>query len=133
VNSFKVGGEGLNFAVSVDDVKKFVTRPGNKLAERPVCKPKAFSSWRNKANDSTVTAYDLTCSGKVNANYIVPDKKSGCHHVELGTGMGMTCPMSFSLISNDSGNGIFLIERRKAVGQFPANGHCAEVDRDGQV
>jgi hypothetical protein len=53
------GGEGLNFAISVDEAKRFVTRPGNK-PERPICKPKAFSSWRNKANDSTVTAYDLT-------------------------------------------------------------------------
>ena len=28
VNSFKATGEGLNFAVSVDDVKRFLTRPG---------------------------------------------------------------------------------------------------------
>jgi Trypsin len=76
VNSFKAGGEGLNFAVSVDDVKKFVTRPGNKLAERPVCKPKEYSRSRNKANDSNVITYDFTCSGKPNANYIIPDKKS---------------------------------------------------------
>ena len=79
VNTFKAVGagvEGLTFAISVDDVKRFVTRPGNKLAERPPCKPKEFSRWRNKANDSTVIAYDLTCSGKVNSNYIIPDKKS---------------------------------------------------------
>jgi S1-C subfamily serine protease len=77
INTFKAAGsEGLNFAISVDDAKRFVTRPANKLSERPVCTPKAFSSWRNKANDSTVTAYDITCSGKPNANYIVPDKKS---------------------------------------------------------
>ena len=76
-NTFKAAGsEGLNFAISVDDAKRFVTRPGNKISEAPACKPKSFSSWRSKANDSTVTAYDLTCSGGVNANYIVPDKKS---------------------------------------------------------
>jgi S1-C subfamily serine protease len=35
VNSFKApGSEGLNFAISVDDVKRFVTRPENKLANR---------------------------------------------------------------------------------------------------
>jgi len=77
INTFKApGSEGLNFAISVDDAKRFVTRPGNKISEAPACKPKAFSSWRSKANDSTVTAYDLTCSGGINANYIVPDKKS---------------------------------------------------------
>jgi S1-C subfamily serine protease len=77
VNSFKaVGSEGLNFAISVDDVKRFVTRPGNRTSEAPPCKPKEFSKSRNKANDSTVIAYDLTCGGKVNSNYIIPDKKS---------------------------------------------------------
>jgi S1-C subfamily serine protease len=30
VNSFKSGGEGLNFAVSVDEVKKFIVRAGNR-------------------------------------------------------------------------------------------------------
>ena len=31
VNSFKAGGEGLNFAVSVDEVKKFIARPETEL------------------------------------------------------------------------------------------------------
>ena len=34
------------------------------------------SSSRNKNNDATVVAYDTNCSGKVNAEYIVPDKKT---------------------------------------------------------
>ena len=31
VNSFKAGGEGLNFAVSVDEVRKFLARSGNRI------------------------------------------------------------------------------------------------------
>jgi S1-C subfamily serine protease len=47
VNTLKGDGEGLNFAVSVDDVKKFLARSGNRIAEgtqapsqAPACKPK---------------------------------------------------------------------------------------------
>jgi len=35
VNSFKAGGEGLNFAVSVDEVKRFIARPGNRIEQTP--------------------------------------------------------------------------------------------------
>lgn len=78
VNSFKASGEGLNFAVSVDDVKKFITRPGNKAVppSKPVCEPKQVSRSRNKTNDATVIAYDMDCTGKLNGNYIIPDKQS---------------------------------------------------------
>src|SRR6516164_7639410 len=31
VNSFKYDGEGLNFAVSVEEVRKFIGRPGNRI------------------------------------------------------------------------------------------------------
>ena len=33
INSFKIQGEALNFAISVDDVKKFLARQGNRLAQ----------------------------------------------------------------------------------------------------
>lgn len=78
VNSFKASGEGLNFAISVDDVKKFITRSGNKIVSpsKPVCEPKQVSRWRNKNNGATVIAFDMDCTGKINGNYIIPDKKS---------------------------------------------------------
>jgi S1-C subfamily serine protease len=84
VNSFKApGSEGLNFAVSVDDVKKFLTRGTNRVAKAPPappdkggCKPKEISRWQNEQNHSTVVGYDMTCSGKINGNYIIPDKQS---------------------------------------------------------
>jgi hypothetical protein len=83
INSFKAPGEALNFAISVDDVKKFLARKGDRGAQatsisenKNPCAPKEVSSSRNKNNDATVVAYDTNCSGKVNAEYIVPDKKT---------------------------------------------------------
>jgi len=83
VNSFKASGEGLNFAVSVDDVKRFLTRAGNRIAKaspalpsKASCEPKLISKFRNENNDATVISYDMFCNGKVSGNYIIPDKTS---------------------------------------------------------
>jgi S1-C subfamily serine protease len=71
VNSFKSEGEGLNFAVSVDEVRKFIARSGNSIAQTPPstksgreCKPKELSRFRNDQNNATVIAYDMFCTGK---------------------------------------------------------------------
>jgi S1-C subfamily serine protease len=93
INSFKGDGEGLSFAVSVADVKKFLTCTGNRDAEaKPVapqksgsapapsaksdCVPKEVSHWRNKENDATVIGIDMRCAGKIDAVLIKPDDKS---------------------------------------------------------
>jgi len=83
INSFKVEGEALNFAISVDDVKKFLARQGNRLAQgsqpsRPknACVAKEVSRSRNQNNDATIVGYDTNCSGKVNADFIIPDNKT---------------------------------------------------------
>jgi hypothetical protein len=81
VNSFKSEGEGLNFAISVDEVKKFIARKGdrpvrvNTVAKSP-CTARQVSSYRDKANDANIYAYDTNCSGKITAELIVPDKQS---------------------------------------------------------
>jgi S1-C subfamily serine protease len=93
VNSFKAEGEGLSFAVSVADVKKFLARSGNRSAEaRPAppaksksppvppakskCLPRQVSEWRNKENTATFVGYDLGCTGKTNAALVYPDDKA---------------------------------------------------------
>ena len=78
VNAGKAGGEGLNFAVSVDDVRRFLAEPSKGVphVSKNECEPKEISRFRNKDNDAAVIAYDLNCSGKVNADYIVPDRKT---------------------------------------------------------
>lgn len=83
VNAFKSDGEGLNFAVSIDDAKRFLGRPGNVVAFKQKappttasCKVKETARFRSTDNKASVTAYDYNCSGKSNAEYIVPDKAS---------------------------------------------------------
>jgi S1-C subfamily serine protease len=83
VNTFKAEGEGLNFAVSVDDVKRFIARSGNRLAEgRPAprakseCVPKEGTKWRNEDNNATLVSVDMLCNGRDDAVFVYPDDKS---------------------------------------------------------
>jgi S1-C subfamily serine protease len=83
VNSFIGAGEGLNYAVAVDEVRRFLARSGNRIAEeRSVtksdsgCKTKELSRFRNQENDATVVSLDMFCTGKDNAEYVTPDNKS---------------------------------------------------------
>jgi S1-C subfamily serine protease len=78
VNSGKGEGEGLNFAVSVDNVRKFLAEPTKPMLQTSenLCEPKEMSRFRNKENNAAVISYDLDCSGRANANYIVPDRKT---------------------------------------------------------
>jgi S1-C subfamily serine protease len=85
VNSFKKSdSENLNFSVSVDEVKKFLARKGDRSAPstaaakaKPgICEAKELSRFRNTKNDATIVAYDTKCMGHANANLIIPDAKS---------------------------------------------------------
>jgi Trypsin len=79
----KADAENLNFAVSVDDVRRFLARQGNRRAQgdsasppKKNCEPKEIFRSRNKANDAVVIEYDINCSGRVDADYVIPDKKT---------------------------------------------------------
>ena len=82
VNAFKdVSAEGLNFAVSVDEVQKFIARSGNRIAQVQTpksegCKAKKLATFRSEDNDATVVSFDFFCTGKDSAEYVVPDDKS---------------------------------------------------------
>jgi S1-C subfamily serine protease len=79
VNSFKSGGEGLNFAVSVDDVKRFVARSSNppkSSRSGPECKPKELSRFRTAQNNGTVIALDMFCTGKDTGELVTPDDQT---------------------------------------------------------
>ena len=82
VNSFKVSeGEGLNFAVSVDDVKRFLVRAyeansRSDPSKSDQCKPKVLSKYRSADNTSQITSLDMFCDGKASGEYVVPDKPS---------------------------------------------------------
>ena len=53
-----------------------MAEPGKPIPLTPEgsCEPKEVSRFRNNENNAAVIAYDMNCSGKVNANYIVPDR-----------------------------------------------------------
>src|SRR5262249_8817377 len=83
VNSFKAEGEALNFAVSIDEIKKFIARSGNRTSQNPKvsksdrsCSPKELSKFRNDENNSTVVAFDMFCTGKDTAELVTPDDNS---------------------------------------------------------
>jgi S1-C subfamily serine protease len=83
VNAFKdKSAEGLNFAISVDSVRSFLARSGNRAAvqrpsqPKPACAGKKLATFRDQRNDATVTSFDLFCTGKDDAEYVVPDDKT---------------------------------------------------------
>jgi len=78
VNSSKAQGEGLNFAVSVDNVRRFLVQSAKPIPQtvKSSCEPKEMSRFRNKDNNASVISYDMNCSGNANANYIVPDRQA---------------------------------------------------------
>lgn len=85
VNSFISGPQsaGLNFAVSVAEVREFFARPGSRVAptqrtadKKPAeaakeCEPKVLREGREGA--AKFEMLDLTCSGKANAKLVQPD------------------------------------------------------------
>jgi len=81
VNSFAAGGEGLNYAVSVDEVRRFLARTDNRVAQQTPkgnqgCEAKELSRFRSSENDASVVAFDMFCTGKDNAELVIPDNKT---------------------------------------------------------
>jgi S1-C subfamily serine protease len=83
VNSFKFdGNEGLNFAVAVDEVEKFLAaaKKGEyepKLAATPDknCKEVVYEG-RAPDNKGLLRNFDTDCTGKVTASLYIPDDKA---------------------------------------------------------
>ena len=88
VNFFKRQGEGLNFAVAISDIERFLKAAQDGAYEPPnaaataassalkPCEPKVAFEGRTKENNAFVRTLDMDCSGKANAALIVPDDKS---------------------------------------------------------
>lgn len=86
VNSFIYGdaSAGLNFAVSVADVRDFLSGQNTATAPAPAesksentakakCDAKELKKWRE--DGATMILYDANCSGKGDALYVIPDDK----------------------------------------------------------
>jgi S1-C subfamily serine protease len=79
VNSFKTGdSEGLNFAVSIDDVKNFLTRTAdrysstNEKAKSEKCEWKTVYEGKSEDKSSEVISFDTKCSGKADLEMVRP-------------------------------------------------------------
>lgn len=84
INSFVAGGEGLNFAVSGDDVKAFLARDGDRQAapvaadedSAAVCEPALVREWRDTDPPANVSLVDLDCDGLGDAAFYEPDDEA---------------------------------------------------------
>jgi S1-C subfamily serine protease len=79
VNSFKSQGEGLNYAVSVTEVRRFLTAPKQQLSAptRPTeCSGKVLYEGRNKSNDANIRQLSSKCDNVVDIVYMVPDDRT---------------------------------------------------------
>jgi S1-C subfamily serine protease len=90
INTFKSKGEGLNFAVSVEDVKAFLARPNSRMvastrtpAVSRKCEGKEVYQGRLKDGSGSITAYDTRCTGKVDVEVIYPDDVSKPYFVKF--------------------------------------------------
>ena len=84
VNSFvDKNAQGINFAVSIEDVKKFLSRSGNRLAEKvqptkvtKKCEMKEVFKGKLEDGSGEVILWDSKCSGKADLNIVIPYDKS---------------------------------------------------------
>ena len=127
VNSFKAQGEALNFAVSVDDVRRFLAATGNRTAEiarprtqtaKPAgnCKPKELQRGRNRENNADTIIYDLNCDNLWDAILETPDDP--------------TKPITLSVDSKDNGKIDIIIVDTNRDGRWDYSLH--DVDGDGK-
>ena len=79
VNSFKTGdSEGLNFAVSIDDVKNFLSRKTDRYsssteqAKSSKCEWKTVYEGKSEDKASDVISFDTQCSGKADLEIVKP-------------------------------------------------------------
>ncbi len=87
VNSFKAQGEGLNFAVALDEVTRFLsststTRFASATAANPPavasakCDAKVIYQGMRKTEGYEVTGVDLDCDGRADVEFRMPIQKS---------------------------------------------------------
>jgi S1-C subfamily serine protease len=84
VNSFvDRSAQGINFAVSIEDVKQFLARGGNRLAEKTQqtqaskkCEMREVFKGKLEDGSGEVILWDSKCSGKGDLNIVIPYDKS---------------------------------------------------------
>ena len=76
VNSFTGEGEGLNFAVSAEDVRAVLAMAADRLAEAPkACEVREFGSERILRPRGVRSFLDVDCDGHIDVVATVPDSR----------------------------------------------------------
>jgi S1-C subfamily serine protease len=95
VNSFfKKDGQGLNFAVSIGDVKKFLAQSRDRLVpikvsakqsapQKTKCETKEIFRGKSKDGLDDVISFDTSCKGKIDVEYIYPLNKADPMYVQM--------------------------------------------------
>ncbi len=113
VNTFKATeSEGINFAVSVDEVKKFISRGGDRLAvassnnnsknttgSGKSCELKELFRGQSADKKGDLISYDSSCSGKSDLEVIIPYDKTQPVYAQVdknGDGRADTMYFSFN-------------------------------------
>jgi S1-C subfamily serine protease len=115
INSFIAQGEGLNFAVSIDEVNRILSsetsryaasaRPQRTPAPTPAdCEGRELESFRNDQKRANITLVDLDCDGSADGFVTIPDNPNE--------------PVTLSVDTNADGN---------------IDVAYVDLDRDGQV
>jgi S1-C subfamily serine protease len=115
INSFKASGEGINFAVSVTDLKRFLDSSSNKYAsikqnpskssqQTENCETKVLGETRSKDGISKLIFYDTDCDGTPDAYLTIPDD--------------LKQPILLSLITKKSGKVYAVLVDEKRDGKW---------------
>jgi hypothetical protein len=128
VNSFKAEGEALNFAVSVDEVRQFLSAKSNRYADdvkasttsranSDECELDTLGTERSDDGLSTITYVDLNCDGESNGWVVTPDDP--------------TEPESLAIDSSGDGRIDTIYSDLNRNGDVDASYY--DVDADGQL
>lgn len=86
VNSFKSEGEGLNFAVGIEEINRFISSTSNRYSksvqetqkiDAKICEPKEiYSGPHSTIKNVHVSLIDIDCDDKAEIEIIIPEDKS---------------------------------------------------------
>ena len=91
VNSFvDTSAQGINFAVSVEDVKKFLKSNGSRYLKEPPkaasnrkCEMKEVYKGRTDDGKAETIVWDSNCTGKADMGVIIPNDKTKAIYMEM--------------------------------------------------